>query len=298
MAGQKPNDFIELLNLNGNEEFYTQVGDNPRRFSMNTLVGYLEDNLSPTGGTNYWSKNSNGVYNDTDSIGIGRQPDATKSLAISGETLIDFLDDFGNIYQVNLRGGADVGSSNKPIEFKMQNKTNSNTYANLSVLDCSGDITDINPCIILESFKDSEFTSLVVANNSVDTSTINPINYGFIKNSPDNVISSVYNFVTNEYSEISIFDNLIKLFSRGASIIADSSIEFNLNQLVVSLSSDAYPFTNVTATLFKYAGGVLGQNSTMNINFPTYSDNAAALLGGLIVNDVYKTNTGELRVVI
>ena len=30
----------------------------------------------------------------------------------------------------------------------------------------------------------------------------------------------------------------------------------------------------------------------------TYADNAAALLGGLLVNDVYKTATGELRIVI
>lgn len=31
---------------------------------------------------------------------------------------------------------------------------------------------------------------------------------------------------------------------------------------------------------------------------PTYADNAAALLGGLVVNQVYKTATGELRIVV
>lgn len=31
---------------------------------------------------------------------------------------------------------------------------------------------------------------------------------------------------------------------------------------------------------------------------PTYADNAAALLGGLAVNQVYKTVTGELRIVV
>jgi hypothetical protein len=31
---------------------------------------------------------------------------------------------------------------------------------------------------------------------------------------------------------------------------------------------------------------------------PTYANNAAALAGGLIANDVYKTSTGELRIVV
>jgi hypothetical protein len=31
---------------------------------------------------------------------------------------------------------------------------------------------------------------------------------------------------------------------------------------------------------------------------PTYADNAAALTGGLVVHDVYKTSTGELRIVV
>jgi len=31
---------------------------------------------------------------------------------------------------------------------------------------------------------------------------------------------------------------------------------------------------------------------------PTYVDNAAAVAGGLIAGDVYKTSTGELRIVV
>ena len=31
---------------------------------------------------------------------------------------------------------------------------------------------------------------------------------------------------------------------------------------------------------------------------PTYANNAAALAGGLIADDVYKTSTGELRIVV
>jgi len=39
--------------------------------------------------------------------------------------------------------------------------------------------------------------------------------------------------------------------------------------------------------------------NTLNLlNLPAYADNAAAVAGGLSVNDVYKTSTGELRIVI
>lgn len=39
--------------------------------------------------------------------------------------------------------------------------------------------------------------------------------------------------------------------------------------------------------------------NTLNLlNLPTYEDNNAATTGGLAVNDVYKTPTGELRIVI
>ena len=31
---------------------------------------------------------------------------------------------------------------------------------------------------------------------------------------------------------------------------------------------------------------------------PVYADNAAALAGGLVADDVYKTSTGELRIVV
>ena len=34
------------------------------------------------------------------------------------------------------------------------------------------------------------------------------------------------------------------------------------------------------------------------LNLPLYADNAAAIAGGLAVNDVYKTSTGELRIVV
>lgn len=39
--------------------------------------------------------------------------------------------------------------------------------------------------------------------------------------------------------------------------------------------------------------------STLNLlNLPTYESNDQAISGGLSLNDVYKTSTGELRIVV
>ncbi len=47
--------------------------------------------------------------------------------------------------------------------------------------------------------------------------------------------------------------------------------------------------------------GVLSIRNTLTVNFqnlPTYATNAAAVTGGLIAGDAYKTSTGEMRVVV
>jgi len=44
-------------------------------------------------------------------------------------------------------------------------------------------------------------------------------------------------------------------------------------------------------------GQVLATQLTLTA-LPTYANNAAAISGGLSVNDVYKTATGELRIVV
>jgi len=42
-----------------------------------------------------------------------------------------------------------------------------------------------------------------------------------------------------------------------------------------------------------------GVMSTLRLlNLPTFANNAAAVTGGLSVNDVYKTAAGELRIVV
>jgi len=38
--------------------------------------------------------------------------------------------------------------------------------------------------------------------------------------------------------------------------------------------------------------------TTVGVTLPTYADNAAAISGGLAVNSIYKTSTGEVRIVV
>ena len=44
--------------------------------------------------------------------------------------------------------------------------------------------------------------------------------------------------------------------------------------------------------------GAYGSGKTALFNLQTYANNAAAIAGGLVADDVYKTATGELRIVV
>lgn len=52
--------------------------------------------------------------------------------------------------------------------------------------------------------------------------------------------------------------------------------------------SDLISFIKSTETFVSKTGMVL----------PTYANNAAAISGGLAVNSIYKTSTGEVRIVV
>lgn len=52
--------------------------------------------------------------------------------------------------------------------------------------------------------------------------------------------------------------------------------------------ADFIAFVKSTETFVSKTGMIL----------PTYTDNAAAILGGLAVNSIYKTATGEVRIVV
>lgn len=74
------------------------------------------------------------------------------------------------------------------------------------------------------------------------------------------------------------------------------------NSAFIGLSGQA---TGQSGDLRFYTGGNAGntrmlitKQGRIRVILPTYADNAAAIAGGLAVNDVYKTAIGELRIVV
>jgi hypothetical protein len=62
----------------------------------------------------------------------------------------------------------------------------------------------------------------------------------------------------------------------------------NLNSTQNFLVSDVITLATTTGQFVTKVG----------VTLPTYADNAAAVSGGLAVNSIYKTSTGEVRIVV
>ena len=76
-----------------------------------------------------------------------------------------------------------------------------------------------------------------------------------------------------------------------------STTSLTLSAGHVAGASGVSAFVDDIFLLVRPSGEVLIQNLKLT-GLSTYSNNAAALVGGLTTNDVYKTSTGELRIVV
>ncbi len=73
-------------------------------------------------------------------------------------------------------------------------------------------------------------------------------------------------------------------------------VQSNTNlQAVLDAGNTATKDVTLTGT---FRSTVLKGNTMQLLTLGTYADNVAALAGGLVINDVYKTATGELRIVV
>lgn len=88
----------------------------------------------------------------------------------------------------------------------------------------------------------------------------------------------VSNIATGDFSQVQL--------SGGGSVTVTSTTGGGADTLMVEISD-----TGVALSL------PAGKNLTIT-GLPVYADNAAALGGGLVADDVYKTATGELRIVV
>jgi hypothetical protein len=106
--------------------------------------------------------------------------------------------------------------------------------------------------------------------------------------------------VASAYGSFTSFDSNFSVYSAGLETSYDS---FGNNISVSIDSSNLGGFSNARIQAYT---DLTNDESTISLNsdilqifnLPTYADNAAAISGGLITDTVYKTSTGELRIVI
>lgn len=121
-------------------------------------------------------------------------------------------------------------------------------------------------------------------------------------------------FTMNSTSEDSIFDSVIQLSPLEAFIKSrnnTSNADIRVKEgLVVIRQYDGALTTNIeiippiattiinfpAKTVGTYTVAMLEDILSLGSLIPTYADNAAAVTGGLAVNKIYKTATGEIRV--
>jgi hypothetical protein len=86
----------------------------------------------------------------------------------------------------------------------------------------------------------------------------------------------------------------------GTGVIATTGgVTASAGNIVATLGNITASAGNITATLGTLTiGGRANLSGGIRSVLPTYADNAAALLGGLVATDLYKTATGELRIVV
>ena len=140
----------------------------------------------------------------------------------------------------------------------------------------------INVPLIIFSNIELEFTSNDVFNiNSGQSITLSAnLNLYFYSNNIINIDSSFIN--TNVLNQISQFSGTLLLQTLGQTVL-------NNNQLLINTT---------TAIVLNAASLVFNANLYNFSNVPIFANNTAAILGGLITDDLYKFPSGALHVVI
>lgn len=98
--------------------------------------------------------------------------------------------------------------------------------------------------------------------------------------------------ITNGKIEIIINDSFYAISTDGDNFIT-GFVNITPNQITLSIDNGAFRLELSTSE-----GTVLAGARTSFRSLLTFADNAAALTGGLLIDNIYKTATGELRIVV
>lgn len=124
--------------------------------------------------------------------------------------------------------------------------------------------------------------------NSVDTQyNIGIGDYALFDNLADyNIAIGAYALENNTTGQ----NNIVIGYNSATTLTTGSNV-------VVIGNNVAVPAAN-TSNYVNIANLIIAHDGTLKVTVPTYSDNAAAVAGGLTAGDFYKTAAGDLRIVV
>jgi hypothetical protein len=119
---------------------------------------------------------------------------------------------------------------------------------------------------------------------------------------------TIINGATSEFKFLSLTTNDLTRWHIGSNDTAESGSNVG-SDFFINRFTDAGAYLGTAMLIVRSTGnvgiGTLTPAKTLHVNgtvrlqgLPTYANNAAAITGGLVADDVYKTATGELRIVI
>jgi len=298
----------------------------------------LQQLIGGGGGGSNWTKDANGVWNNTDNIGIGTNTPSW-GLEVHESILFENTDPLGHYTKLG------VGESATATDFGGPDFTGLSFYSRQSIgvdsfVILGGDpfgnntlghlfISQDPTSIVALDINSSSSGVLVIDNINSRTSSANWSGTQQSLSFVDAITQHNSSFAVNGTAvETSVFENI---FSRSYSLSSNELgvveqlsnptdnylLEFEKNNLFAYQIERLTDLNTGTEALFEMRVGTgthglffqaltqPGIDSHLGIRpeaiymkVPTFADNAAALAGNLVQNDVYKTITGELRIVV
>jgi len=251
-------------------------------------------------------------------VDLGSQPLTTTGAVSTGAINATSLTatgagSFKSISVTNTGSGNGISiQTDNGIPFSIQSsKTNPIAGGTLNFFGATSDM----------EFNGASDGAFVFTNTSAETTkatVFNGANVGIYTLSPTQALDvngqikskngTIVNGATSEFKFLSLTTNDLTRWHIGSNDTAESGSNVG-SDFFINRFTDAGAYLGTAMLIVRSTGnvgiGTLTPAKTLHVNgtvrlqgLPTYANNAAAITGGLVADDVYKTSTGELRIVI